>query len=647
MEKFRNLSNNIFFKIFLGFLGLTFVMFGISGFILGNKGSWIAKVGNKTISYDDFLKTYQAQRESIYRSSPSKEVLKYLDSDQFKQDLVSRIISTNLIIALKNDYQIYPSADLILQEIISSPALKGKDGKFNRALYQNFLISNNLTEKKHIEDISTQIAGSIIVQSFSADVPVSDKLAKALYKSHFETRNADIITINIKNVGEIKAPNDFELTDFFNKNKDHFALPEMRKVSYIMFDKSNLNEPIKVSEEEIAAEYKKNITDYQTPETRSFYQILFDDEKDAEEFLKSLKSFSNNPNANKADVFARLAMSKNKNKNSILLEKISKKDLPAEIAGDAFALQKNQYSDVLKSKLGYHIFYLLDVTPITEIALDKVKSTIKTKLIADKEETHLQDQLNKIDEELLATKSLDKVAEKHHFSINKDLDKISAGGLNTKQEAVVEIKNLDQFAQNAFSTSKGDVSRLFYSKTNDKYYAILVEEIDASRQRSLSEVSVLATDLFIKEKKQEKLAQLAQSISDQINKGGNASAIAAQNGLKIEQNKSFPRFYMIDVGGGKKVPYANKFLNQIFDLKINQASTPSQTGNDEFAVAVLKQIKEPADNKALIEKIKQELADNFKGDILANYNQYIENKFPVKINKKLLKSNTPDQTDSQ
>ncbi|MFT5704024.1 MAG: hypothetical protein ACI9TO_001405, partial [Rickettsiales bacterium] len=134
MEKFRNLAHNIFFKIFLGFLGLTFIMFGVSGFILGGNNVWIAKVGGKTIPYDKFLQATQNDREAIYRSNPKKEVLEYLNSDQFKQDVLGRMITLSLVESLQQEFQIFPSKDLILREIVQNDSLKGPDGKFSRTL---------------------------------------------------------------------------------------------------------------------------------------------------------------------------------------------------------------------------------------------------------------------------------------------------------------------------------------------------------------------------------------------------------------------------------------------------------------------------------------------------------------------------------
>ncbi|MES2677133.1 MAG: SurA N-terminal domain-containing protein [Pseudomonadota bacterium] len=648
MEKFRNLSNNIFFKIFLGFLGLTFVMFGVSSFILGGKNSWVAKVGSKTISYDKFVQTAQNDKEAIYRSSPNKEVMKYLNSDQFKQDVLGRMVTRNLVESLQQEFQIYPDKNLILKEIAANPGLKDKDGKFDRALYQNFLKSNNLTEKQHIDDLADEIVGGLIVQALAQSPNASEKLAKDLYQHRFQTRNADLVTISVKNIGNINNPNDFELNGFFDQNKDKFALPELRQVSFISFDINNLKQEIKISDEEINQEYQANKSEYQTAELANFYHILFAEEAEAKAFYQSLKTATADPKADQAEIFLKLATANGKDKSAILLTKVNKKELPSEIANPAFALNKNQYSDVIKSKLGFHIFYLLEKTPAADIPLAKVKDQIKAKLLASKEESQVRDNLKNVEDEILATNSLEKVAAKLNVAINKNLPKFAANGLDVRQNPVVALNNLDNFTKNSFGLEKGKVSKIFASESNKKYYIILVEEIDASRKRSLDEVKVAATDLWIASKKQQKMRELASEISKKINQnGGNAAAIIAQNGLKLEKNHSFPRFYMIDAGGGRKVPYANKLLNEIFALKINQATNPEQISADEMVIAIVRSIQNPAANNNAVKMITQDMENNFRNDILTSFNQYVQKQFPVQINQKLMQAGKDKAADEQ
>ncbi len=640
MEKFRNLSNNIFFKIVLGFLGLTFVMFGISGFILGNKGSWVAKVGGRTISYDAFVSTMQNDREAIYRANHSPEALKYLESTQFKQDVLGRMITKNLVQSLQDKFQIYPDKDLILEQIVNNASLKGKDGKFDRVLYQNFLKSNNLTEKQHINDLADEIVGGLIVQSF-AEVPSSNQqLAKTLYEHRFETRSADLVTVSTKNIVGINNPNEFELNAFFEKNKDKFALPEMRKVSFVKFDVNSLKKKIVVSDAEVEAEYKTNKSDYQIPESRDFYHILLSDEKEAKEFAQSLKAADN-----KAEAFAKLASEKGKDKSTIALNKIVKKDLPKEIADQAFSLAKSQTSDVLKSSLGFHIFYLVEDHPVSEIPFVTAKNQIKNKLTKAKEEGQVQNEMRAVEDEVLATGSLEKVAAKFGFDLNKNLPKFNSQGLDSKQTPVAELKSLDDFLKNSFAVEKGKTSKIFFSKTNNQYYIIAVDEVDQSRQRSLDEVKVLATDMWIQDKKQQKLQELANNIATKINEnGGNAVAIAAQNGLKIEQKHQFPRFYMLDAGNGRKVPYADKFLNDLFAIKINQVTKPYQTNANEMVIAVVRNIQKPAVNDQAVKAIAGDMQTSFRNDILTTFNQYVQKEFPVQVNQKIMQT---DKTENE
>jgi peptidyl-prolyl cis-trans isomerase D len=97
MNLFRKLASNIFFKIILGFVALSFVLFGVSGFILGSPNSWVAKVGGTTIGYSQFSKALQADRDSILSVNRGEEAMKYLESDQFQSEVLGRLVNKAMI----------------------------------------------------------------------------------------------------------------------------------------------------------------------------------------------------------------------------------------------------------------------------------------------------------------------------------------------------------------------------------------------------------------------------------------------------------------------------------------------------------------------------------------------------------------------
>jgi peptidyl-prolyl cis-trans isomerase D len=168
MEKFRNLTKNIFFKIILGFVALSFVLFGVSGFILGNPNDWVAKIGNSKISVNKFNVALKNDREIIFAKTDSEEAIKYSESDQFKQVVLNRLVGRELAQKLVEEADFKPNRELVFRAIAKDQTFKGEDGKFDKNKFQNFLTNNGLDEKRYIEAVENNIVNSVISQSVAA-----------------------------------------------------------------------------------------------------------------------------------------------------------------------------------------------------------------------------------------------------------------------------------------------------------------------------------------------------------------------------------------------------------------------------------------------------------------------------------------------
>ena len=93
MEKFRNLTNNIFFKIFLSFVGLSFITFGISDLVFESNNSWVAKVNGAKISQINFARELENKKSDLYSKNPTPELLEYVNSDNFRNIILQRVVS--------------------------------------------------------------------------------------------------------------------------------------------------------------------------------------------------------------------------------------------------------------------------------------------------------------------------------------------------------------------------------------------------------------------------------------------------------------------------------------------------------------------------------------------------------------------------
>jgi peptidyl-prolyl cis-trans isomerase D len=642
MQNFRKLSNNILFKIFLGFLGLSFIMFGASNFILGGFSQWAAKVDGKKISYEQLQKTMQHDKEIIYNNSgaDNEEVNKYLASEQFRNDSLGTIINSMVIEKLKEDLGIKVSKKLILETIATNPNLRGEDGKFSQVLFKDFLRKNGISEEQYVKNLQGELAATMIVQSLSLAAPVSKKIVVELNEFYQEKRIADIITISLNNVANVAEPTLEELEKFFERQKSNFILPATRKIEYLHFAHKDILKEVIISEQEILDEYNKNKDQFQKAENRNFYHIIFDQKEKAQEFVKVLEQKSADDKSKLPENFLNLAKKlASKDKEALTLNNITKKSLIPDLANAVFALNENETSQILQSPLGYHVFLALKINKAEPFTLAEAQNAIKQKLLKDKSDKLLKDKITAIEDELLTSNSLDKTAEKFGFKVNKNLLKIDENGVDLNRQEVKELKAFDDFVKNAFSLNPNQASKLYYSSSNDEFYALMVTEVTESKTRSLDEIRGQVIKLWKENKKSQNLKELAIKVAKEIKENPkNIAIIASKYKLKLERNREFPRMYFIDYQG-RKIPYANNFLQELFAVKIGQATSAQEAASQEgMVVGVLKEIKTaPEPSKEQLDNLQKALSDSFKQEILQEHYQYLQKKFPVIVNEKIIK----------
>lgn len=635
MELFRKLAGNIFFKIILAFVALTFVLFGVSGFILGSPNSWVVKVGSTTIGYSAFNKAMQSDREIIMASAKSEEVLQYLDSEQFKSDVLGRLVNKVMIEKLHDDFGVSASRKLILEAVAKDPSFKNQNGKFDRELFKKFLAKNGLNEEKYVSEIGNDITATMIIQTIAMVAPVNYASIIEMENFKQEKRLADVATISIKNVGNIAQPNNEEITKFFAENKQRYALPELRKVSYLYFSKKDIVQNSQISDAELTAEYEKNKDQLKRPESRNFYHILFDNADAAKNFLAKLDDAAKADKSKLKEQFAKLAKEvQNKDLKAITLNKITNRDLIPELSEPTFKLALNEHSDVLQSPLGFHVFLLTEIKAPELIPFSEAKASIKQQMLQGREEKVLQKKVAEIDDAILTSNSLSEVAKKFNLKTGTAV-KIDQAGQNEKGIALDEIKNFSNFSANAFALKKDQASKIFYSKNFDGFYAVKLEGIEAAHERELAEVKSQVIEDLMKSKKNEALHSLAKKVGDEIKKNpSQAAQIAAKYQVKFEKNREFPRIYYINFQG-RQMPYQNKFLDELFGLKVGQATAvlPGQT--QEFMVGVLREIKKSSATSAQLESATKQAAEGFKTEILQAFNAFILKEHPVKVNEKM------------
>ncbi len=630
MELFRKLASNIFFKLVIGVVIISFTLFGISGFLLGNTDNWVAKVGNKTIGQREFINAMKNDRELIMANNKSTEAIQYLDSAAFQNDVLKRMVNRLMIEKLQDDYQVKADRKAILQSVVRDPSFKNKEGKFDQALFESFLSRHSLNEEKYINEIANEITASMIVQSLLISAPLNLQSVLDQENLRKETRIADLITLTTAQVSSEIKPSPEDLKKFFESHKEQYFTSEIRKISYLSFGKKDFSSDFKISDNELRAEYEKNKDQFLIPETRNFYHLVFDKKDEATEFAANLSKSDL-----KADFAKQAKLKKNKDLKAIYLKNLAKKDFIPELVESAFSLKIGEISQPIESSLGFHIFLVTEIQASKPLSFEQSKDSIKSSLLKGREEKVIQEKMSQIDDALVSAKSLKDVADKILPSAKIANLELSQQGLNQKGELVSEAKEFTKFVENAFSLQKGQNSKIYHNDNFDKFYVIRAEEIIPARQKQLEEVRAAVEKEFINYKKSLLLIDLAKKVGEELKANPQKlTEIAAKYNAKIEKNRELPRSIKLNQEGGLE-PYRNKILDELFSLKIGESTNFIDVQNQVFIAAVLRQIKTGNIASSEYEQAKNIAAQQFRNEIMQEFDRYLSQKNKVKVNEKI------------
>ena len=636
MEKFRRLAKNIFFKIVLAIVGLSFVLFGISGFITGMPNSWVLKIGNEKFSANAFEKALEVDRKiirSVKGSTP--EIEEYLYSEKFKSDLSNRLVRKILIQKISNEIGAFGSKKLILKTVAEDTNFQDKDGRFDHEKFSNFLKNNGLDEERYIHEVSNEVSAEMIIQTLSMASPVNFKSAIEIEEFNQEKRIVDVIKVNKDNVRGIVAPTEEEITKFHAENKALYKTKELRKASYVEIDPKAFENSLANTPEEIQKYYDDNKTLFLVEENKDFYHMIFEKKEQAEEFHQKIVSALDATKSNTKEQFAKIAKDfHKKNLKDITLEKITKNALPPEISKAISDLKLNQLSDLVESKLGFHVFLLNNINDSKQIPFADIKNKIHEKLIAEKKDRLLQDSITKINDSLMTSKSLAEVATKFNLKIVEVSSPFNVEGRTENNIEIAETKSLNDFVKNAFALKQNQPSKIFSNEQNGKYYALEIEKIIESRDPELTEIQSKIIADIIDKKKQSELTKLAQQIQKEITENpAQALSIASKYGLSVERSKTFPRVFYIDLGSSK-MPYKNQFLEDVFVTKIGESTKAVSVSPGEYLIGVVRKNQKAKFNAEEVLQVKKKAVEMLATDIMFEYNQYLQKKYPIEVNEK-------------
>src|SRR5207302_3994989 len=168
-----------------GLLIISFGLWGIftrSDYYQGHSpDTVVATVGEQNIRAEELQRTLEPALERLRTQFGGT-----IDQQQVKQlgildNLLTQLIDRDLLDQEAARLRLEVSDDVIRSAIYDNPAFKGPDGRFDRAMFNQLLVMNRLTEDRLVAQLRNELPRTDMLRAITAGVAAPRPVVEVLY----------------------------------------------------------------------------------------------------------------------------------------------------------------------------------------------------------------------------------------------------------------------------------------------------------------------------------------------------------------------------------------------------------------------------------------------------------------------------------
>jgi len=377
-----------------------------------------------------------------------------------------------------------------------------KGNKLNEQFLSEFLQQQNLKIEDVVQIIDFETRDQFFNEAFF-NINYPKNFMKKIFAHERQTRKIRHIEmplefVNIEEIQTSVGDIDNVLEDFYNKNLNEYMSDEKRNIEYIIVDKKKYINSFTPSDFEISEYYNNNRDLYFEKEKRTFIQFNFKNLAEAENFKEKITSLKDD------EEIIKYANYNNIKFNSF--NNLSSDDVLEEIADVLFKLQINQQSEIIETTLSKHIIVLQNIKPALQLQLNEVQNDIKENITNIEVNNYLNELNNNIAEEIVGGKSLNEISNLYNLELlaQNNLTKTFSNFENDKKDFYHSL------IPNVFAANKDFVNDIVSINPNS-FYIFNVTDIVPSEPINLSEITDLVLKDWQKTKRIEKILNESQN----------------------------------------------------------------------------------------------------------------------------------------
>lgn len=401
----------------LGLLIIPFAFFGVNNYFSERVDTWVARITTKPgwfgssigakaleISPDEFRSRFEEYRQQMRKQQGAKYDPSTFDTPTTRRQVLDQMLQEDLLNAAAEQDGLTLSDKQLQEMIVAMPAFQAA-GKFDPVQYQMALseaqppMTPRMFEQRMRQDIlSSMLPKEVMVSGLASDADMDTFLRLSAQKR-------DLRYLEISSPSNaVVAPSEPEIAAWYNAQSAQYRSPEQVALEYLELDAANLTVPTSIDEASLRQRYEDQKKRFVEAEQRLASHILIKlpanasaaQDKAAQAKAAALAAQARAPGAD----FAALARANSDDIGSKAiggdLDWLSPGVTLKPFETALYALKPGQISDPVRTTEGWHVIWLRDVRPGSQIPFEQVRAQLERESLEGERERLFSDRSGKL-----------------------------------------------------------------------------------------------------------------------------------------------------------------------------------------------------------------------------------------------------------
>jgi peptidyl-prolyl cis-trans isomerase D len=603
--------------VIMGFLVISFAIWGIGDIFRGFGQNEAAKVGGSEISLEQFRTFYNDRLQQLSRRLGRAITPEQARSSGIDRQLIGQLIAEVTLDEQAHNWRLGLSNAEIAKTIMNDPNFRGATGKFDHDRFEMLIHNAGFSEARYVDEQRRVLLRRQIAQTLTGGLPVPTAMLEAVDQFQNEKRDIQYVTLGPAQAGDVPQPMPEQLSKYFDAHKVLFRAPEYRKLTVLELTPAELAKPDAVSDADAKAYYEAHKDNYGTPEKREIKQMVFPSVAQAAAAREQIS---------KGESFADVAKARGLKPSDTDLGMVAKSSIidPA-VATAAFALKPGDLSQPIKGTFGAVLLTVGKIEPGTQKPYDAVMANVKEAIAESRAKSKIDDLRDKIEDDRAAGSTLPETAKK--FGLKSiTVDAVDRSGRGPDGKLVSVLPKTPDIVAAAFATNV-DVDNDAVQLPSGGWLWYNVSALTPSHDRTLDEVKDQAAARWRDDQIEARLEAKAGDMLGKLKLGTPLSQLASEDGVKLETASGLQR-NKPDEG----VP--TRLLQAVFTTPKGASDASEGAKPTDRVVFTVIDVTDPKLDPLAPDtaRIRGSLQNSYSDDILGEYLARLENEIGVSLN---------------